>query len=82
MNDENKLTPGQFNLIIDNWLGKTHPTQAKKKIEPELDNCYHNWSRYTGLNKVEDYCLLCNKTRPVEKSVEDTPWNHDDDGSF
>lgn len=82
MSDENKLTPGKFNLIIDCWMNdKPLPVETKPK-QLELDNCYHNWCRYTGLIKVEDYCLLCGKTRPVEKPIEDTDWSGDTDGSF
>jgi hypothetical protein len=82
MGDDKKITPKEFQLVIDSWLGKVYPEPAKKKIEPEYDNCYHTWRRYEGLIKVVEYCLSCGKERKIDNGLESGEWNHDGSDSW
>lgn len=78
---DSKLSPGQFNLIIDNWINGT-PMPVEKVKREDFEYCSHSWVLYTGLNKIEEVCCLCNKKRATENPVPSTPYSHDDNGSF
>lgn len=80
--DEKKLTPGQYNKVIYDWMNGV-PADEPKKIKPEPEFCYHNWVNYKGLLREDEYCTKCELKRDLPKPIESNdPWSHDDDGSF
>ena len=41
-------------------------TYGRKEVQrAKQARCYHNWTLYRGLNKVEDYCTMCGSTKAV-----------------
>ena len=58
------LTYPEFFITFEDVVnGLNDKTLKLLDVDPDCD---HNWKRYMGLKKVEDYCTKCNKTLPVD----------------
>lgn len=82
MSDEKKLSIGQYNAILDAWLGKK-PLEIdipKSKPYDMQDYCSHQYEPYTGLFHTEYICKYCSKRQPSEP-IESPFWGDTDDGA-
>jgi len=80
MSDEKKLSVGQYNLIIDNFL---NGTPLPKESKPYEDHCPHiSEDTYQGLFRIEYICRSCGNKRS-ENPMPSSGWpDHDDNGSI